>query len=86
MKLNNFEEELGSFLRFLEGEKKHAQKTLFQDYQHLPEYNWRQLESWAHSHSDPDVRAVCTRAFHCHDQDAMNQLQLEHAWFLRQNE
>lgn len=86
MKLDDFEEGIRSFLRFLEGEKNQAKKTVRLQRPEISKSECRNLEEWAYKHTDFEIRALCRRAFDLHDQDAMDQLRIDYAWFLQRNE
>lgn len=85
MKPDDFEEELGSFFRFLNGEQTNPQAS-GAERRFQKQLEWRQLEEWACDHVDPDIRELRQRAFDHHDQEAMNELRLEYDWMMQRDE
>ncbi|WP_375570505.1 hypothetical protein ABWH93_19755 [Seohaeicola saemankumensis] len=85
MKLDDFEEELGSFFRFLNGEQADPQASIAER-GFEKQLDWRQLEEWACEHADPYIQELRHRAFDFHDQEAMDQVRLEYAWMMQRYE
>jgi hypothetical protein len=83
--IEDFEQTFGSFFRFLHEESTEPCSLQTESIlQSQPD--WREVEHWAHSHFDPNIRTLSEIAFDRHDQDAMNQLRLEYAWMLQRRE